>query len=67
MIRSMTREERLRPQILNGSRRKRIALGSGTSVQEVNRLLKQYEQMQKMMRTLGKRRHPGGLKLPLGR
>lgn len=67
MIRSMTKEERLRPQILNGSRRKRIALGSGTSVQEVNRLLKQYEQMQKMMRTLGKRRHPGGLKLPLGR
>jgi len=66
MIRSMTREERQRPQILNGSRRKRIAVGSGTSVQEVNRLLKQYEQMQKMMRTLGKRRHPGGMKLPLG-
>jgi signal recognition particle subunit SRP54 len=41
-------------------------VGSGTSVQEVNRLLKQYEQMQKMMRTLGKRRHPGGMKLPLG-
>jgi signal recognition particle subunit SRP54 len=54
MIRSMTREERQRPQILNGSRRKRIALGSGTSVQEVNRLLKQYEQMQKMMKMMGK-------------
>jgi len=54
IIQSMTREERQRPQIINGSRRKRIAVGSGTSVQEVNRLMKQYEQMQKMMKTLGR-------------
>lgn len=54
IIHSMTREERNRPQILNGSRRKRIASGSGTSVQEVNRLLKQYEQMQRMMKTFSK-------------
>ena len=54
IIRSMTAEERNRPQILNGSRRKRIAAGSGTSVQDVNRLLKQYEQMQRMMKTLQK-------------
>jgi signal recognition particle subunit SRP54 len=54
IIRSMTRQERRSPNILNGSRRKRIALGSGTSVQEVNRLMKQYEQMQKMMKTLSK-------------
>ncbi|MGA9119090.1 MAG: signal recognition particle protein [Bacteroidota bacterium] len=54
IIRSMTLQERRTPNILNGSRRKRIASGSGTSVQEVNRLMKQYEQMQKMMRTLSK-------------
>jgi signal recognition particle subunit SRP54 len=54
IIRSMTNEERRKPAIINGSRRKRIAAGSGTSVQDVNRLMKQYEQMQKMMKTLGK-------------
>lgn len=54
IIRSMTFEERRNPSLLNGSRRRRIALGSGTSVQEVNRLMKQYEQMQKMMKTLSK-------------
>lgn len=54
IIRSMTPEERQRPNIVNGSRRKRIASGSGTTVQDVNRLLKQYEQMQRMMKTLGK-------------
>jgi signal recognition particle subunit SRP54 len=54
IIRSMTTEERQRPQVINGSRRRRIAAGSGTSVQDVNRLMKQYEQMQKMMKTLGK-------------
>ena len=48
---SMTPEERLRPEsVLNGSRRKRIAAGSGTSVEEVNKLLKQFEQMKKMMK-----------------
>lgn len=54
IIRSMTPDERRRPQVINGSRRKRIAAGSGTSVQDVNRLLKQYEQMQRMMKTLSK-------------
>jgi len=54
MIQSMTGEEREKPQIINGSRRKRIAAGSGTTVQEVNRLLKQFEEMQKMIRKLSK-------------
>jgi signal recognition particle subunit SRP54 len=51
---SMTKKEREYPQIINGSRKKRIAKGSGTSVQEINRLLKQYLQMKKMMRTFSK-------------
>jgi signal recognition particle subunit SRP54 len=51
---SMTRKEREFPQLINGSRKKRIAKGSGTSVQEINRLLKQYLQMKKMMRTFSK-------------
>jgi len=46
----MTPEERTRPEILNGSRRNRIAKGSGTSIQEVNRLLKQFDQTRKMMK-----------------
>ena len=50
IIRSMTMEERERPDLLNGSRRKRIATGSGTSIQEVNKLLKQFEDMRKMMK-----------------
>ncbi len=49
IINSMTREERQHPDVLNGSRRKRIALGSGTSVQEVNQLMSQFKQMQRMM------------------
>jgi signal recognition particle subunit SRP54 len=52
IISSMTPQERNRPQIINGSRRKRIALGSGTSVQEVNRLLSQFEMSQKMMKQM---------------
>ncbi len=51
---SMTKKEREFPQILNGQRKKRIARGSGTSVQEINRLLKQYLQMKKMMKTFSK-------------
>ncbi len=51
---SMTKKERDYPQIINGSRKKRIARGSGTSVQEINRLLKQYLQMKKMMKTFSK-------------
>ena len=50
IIYSMTPEERTRPEILNGSRRQRIAKGSGTNLQEVNRLLKQFEQTRKMMK-----------------
>ncbi len=67
IILSMTRQERTRPEIINGSRRKRIANGSGTTVEDVNKLLKQFEQMKKMMKqftNMGKRRGFGGLKLP---
>jgi signal recognition particle subunit SRP54 len=53
IIGSMTPDERRRQHIINGSRRKRIAKGSGTSVEEVNRLLKQFVQMQKMLKSLG--------------
>ena len=52
MILSMTPEERLKPEIINGSRRKRIAKGSGCSVEDLNRLLKQFDQMKKMMKQL---------------
>ena len=54
IIRSMTVDERENPEILNGSRRKRIADGSGTTIQEVNNLLKQFDQMKKMMKTMNK-------------
>jgi signal recognition particle subunit SRP54 len=54
IIRSMTPTERRNPKILNAKRRKRIAAGSGTSVQEVNRLLKQFQQMSSMMKKMGK-------------
>jgi signal recognition particle subunit SRP54 len=57
IIRSMTRQERRNPQLIKGSRRRRIAGGSGTSIQEVNELLNQFKQMQRMMASLGK----GGL------
>jgi len=63
IIDSMTREERQYPQILNGSRKKRIASGSGTAVSEINRLVKQYQQMRKLMKMAGK----GGRKLDLSR
>jgi signal recognition particle subunit SRP54 len=53
IINSMTPEERRKQHIINGSRRKRIARGSGTSVEDVNRLLKQFVQMQKMLKSLG--------------
>ena len=52
MILSMTKKERLTPNIINGSRKKRIAAGSGTSVEEVNRLLNQYEQVNKLMKQM---------------
>ena len=53
MINSMTPKERRNHQLINGSRRKRIAKGSGTSVEEVNRLLKQFIQMKKMLKAMG--------------
>ena len=49
----MTLDERQRHDLINGSRRKRIAKGSGTSVEEVNRLLKQFVQMKKMLKVMG--------------
>ncbi len=52
IIRSMTPRERANPGILNGSRRKRIAMGSGTTVQEVNRLLKQFDETRRMMKMM---------------
>jgi len=53
IIRSMTPAERRKPEIINGSRRNRIAMGSGTSVGEINRLVKQFSEMQKMMKRMG--------------
>jgi signal recognition particle subunit SRP54 len=50
----MTPEERRRPAVLNGSRRARIARGAGRPVQEVNQLIKQFDQMRKMMKGVGK-------------
>jgi signal recognition particle subunit SRP54 len=57
IIKSMTLQERRHPEIINGSRRRRIASGSGTSVQEVNQLLSQFKQMRKLMKQMGR----GGL------
>ena len=56
MINSMTLEERLRPEILNGSRKKRIAKGSGTQVSDVNRLLKRFEEARRLMKQMSKGR-----------
>jgi signal recognition particle subunit SRP54 len=57
IIRSMTPEERTNPVVLNGSRRKRIAMGSGTSVQEVNKLLKQFDETRRMMKVMTKNKN----------
>ena len=63
IIHSMTREERLRPKIINGQRRRRIAAGSGRSVQEVNQLIKQWDEMNKMVgRMKGMMQQGGGRK-----
>ena len=67
IINSMTAHERLHHEVINGSRRKRIARGSGTSVQEVNQLLRQYAQMRKMFKDMGKAsfgRKLAGMKFP---
>jgi signal recognition particle subunit SRP54 len=58
IINSMTPAERARPDVIKGSRKKRIAAGSGTQIQDVNRLLKQFTQMQKMMKKMS----GGGMK-----
>lgn len=64
IIRSMTKEEKEHPEIINASRRKRIAKGSGRTVPEVNRLLKQFEEMKKMMKQMNNMTKKGGFKLP---
>ena len=77
MIQSMTIEERRKPELINGSRRMRIAKGSGTSTTEVNNLLKQFKQVQQMMKTMpgaaramkktkGKGKKPKGPRMPIG-
>ncbi|MDD3124705.1 MAG: signal recognition particle protein [Candidatus Kapabacteria bacterium] len=69
IILSMTKDERANPKIINGSRRKRIANGSGSNIQDVNRLIKQFEDMSKLMKNIssGKRsRFMQNLKLPTG-
>jgi signal recognition particle subunit SRP54 len=57
IIRSMTKQERVNPGILNGSRKQRIAKGSGTNIQEVNKLLKQFDDMRKMMKMMGNKQN----------
>ena len=78
IINSMTMRERINPGVLNGSRKRRITQGSGTQIQDLNRLLKQHKQMQKvmkkmkgggmanMMRGLGGLQGPGGFPGPRG-
>ena len=67
IIQSMTPKERTNPEILNSSRRNRIAKGSGTSIQEVNRLIKQFDQTRKMMKMVtsgGMKGMMKGVKMP---
>ena len=68
VITSMTKKERAKPDIINASRRKRIAAGAGVKVEDVNRLMKQYEQMKKMFKQMnqkgGKRKMLKGMNLP---
>jgi signal recognition particle subunit SRP54 len=64
IINSMTLQERQKPNILNGSRRKRIAKGSGTRVQDVNQLIKQYEQMKKMIKQMKGKSLKGSRNMP---
>ena len=79
IINSMTKKERRNPDLLNGSRKRRVTEGSGTSIQDLNRLIKQHKQMQKvmkkmkgggltnLMRGLGNKLTPGGGMPPGGR
>lgn len=70
IIKSMTKKEKAKPDIINSSRKKRIAAGSGVKVEDVNRLLRQYDQMRKMFRQInskgGKRRMLRGMRMPGG-
>lgn len=71
IICSMTKKERAKPDIINPSRKKRIAAGAGVDIADVNRLMKQFEQMKKMMKQMsgmmnGKKKRFGGMKLPFG-
>ena len=60
-IRAMTPQERMDPSVIGGSRRRRIAKGSGTTVEDVNRLLKQFDQMKKLMKQFSGKR---GMRIP---
>jgi signal recognition particle subunit SRP54 len=61
IISSMTIQERQNPEIINGSRRRRIALGSGTTPQDINQLMNQFKQMQKMMKKFATTKNPRAL------
>ena len=61
IIQSMTAEERKRPEIINGSRRRRISRGSGTTAQDINQLMNQYRQTQKIMKQFARNKNPRGL------
>lgn len=64
IIYSMTKDERAKPHIINGSRRKRIAKGSGQSIQDVNKLIKQFNMMQKMMKKMSRMEKTGRMAMP---
>ncbi len=66
IIQSMTKDERAYPNIINGNRRKRIAAGSGTNIQQVNRLLNQFEQSKKLMKQFSGAGKKGKFKMPFG-
>jgi signal recognition particle subunit SRP54 len=67
IVLSMTKAERRKPEVMNGSRRARVAKGSGRPVQEVNRLLEQFREMQKMMKKATGAGGPGGkMRMPPG-
>ncbi len=69
IIKSMTPHERENPSVLNGNRKKRIAKGSGTTIQEVNRLIKQFSETGKLMKTLSGGKNAGRMaaNMPFGR
>lgn len=64
IIKSMTPEERKNPSIINGSRKKRIALGSGKKLEEINQFMRQFDQMRKMMHQMSKMQGKGGMSMP---